>query len=115
MSQIERIGVTKRWSDVVLHGQTAYFVEVPDSLHADIQTQTKEVLASVEQRLAGFGSDKTRLLQVVIYLTDMRYLAEFNELWDSWLPEGSAPSRACVKAELADPGYKVELVITAAR
>ena len=38
-----------------------------------------------------------------------------NEVWDAWLPAGSAPSRACVQARLAKPGYKVELVVVAAR
>ena len=30
MSEIERHGVTRRWSDVVVFNRVAYFVEVPD-------------------------------------------------------------------------------------
>ena len=38
-----------------------------------------------------------------------------NAVWDAWVPEGTAPSRACVQAGLAHPGWRIEAVITAAR
>ncbi|MFA7292890.1 MAG: RidA family protein [Rhodocyclaceae bacterium] len=112
---IERFGTTRRYSDVVAHGNTIYLVEVPETLTADITTQTSEVLASIERLLTKAGSDKTRLLMVTIYLSDMREYAAMNEVWDAWVPEGTAPVRACVEARLANPGYRVEIVVTAAR
>ena len=36
--------------------------------------------------------------------------AAFNALWQAWLPEGCAPARACVSAELASPDYLLEIV-----
>ncbi|MFM8172510.1 MAG: Rid family hydrolase, partial [Pirellulaceae bacterium] len=42
-------------------------------------------------------------------------LATFNSIWDAWVPAGHAPVRACIHAALAAPGYRVELVVTAAR
>jgi enamine deaminase RidA (YjgF/YER057c/UK114 family) len=45
----------------------------------------------------------------------MREYAAMNEVWDAWIPEGTAPVRACVEARLANPGYRVEMVVTAAR
>ena len=55
-------------------------------------------------------------LLVQVFLTDMdRDYDGFNAVWDAWLPEGTAPSRACVEVKgLAKPGWKVELVVTAA-
>ena len=47
----------------------------------------------------------------VYYSTDY---AAMNEVWDDWVPEGTAPARACVEAKLANPGYRVEMVVTAA-
>ena len=42
-------------------------------------------------------------------------LVSWASVWDAWLPEGAAPSRACVEVKgLAKPGWKVELVVTAA-
>lgn len=112
---IERFGTTRRYSDVVAHGNTVYLVEVPETLSADITAQTREVLASIERLLAKAGSDKSRLLHVTIYLSDMREYAAMNEVWDAWVPEGTAPVRACVESRLANPGYRVEMVVTAAR
>jgi enamine deaminase RidA (YjgF/YER057c/UK114 family) len=37
-----------------------------------------------------------------------------NAVWEAWLPEGCAPPRATVKAQLARPEWKVEMVVTAA-
>jgi enamine deaminase RidA (YjgF/YER057c/UK114 family) len=112
VSEIRRIGVTRRWSDVVIHGNTAYFVEVADDPAQDAKGQVSQILNQISNRLAGFGSNTTKLLQVLIYLSDLSDGPILNELWDQWVPEGYAPARACVQAGLA-PGYRVEMVITA--
>jgi enamine deaminase RidA (YjgF/YER057c/UK114 family) len=113
MSDIQRIGVTRRWSDAVIHRGTAYFVEVADDPHQDASGQIAQILAQIDVRLALFGSDRTHLLQVLIYLVDLKDGTVLNELWDNWVPMGHAPARACVQVGLA-PGYQVEMVITAA-
>jgi enamine deaminase RidA (YjgF/YER057c/UK114 family) len=112
-TQIRRIGVTRRWSDAVLYGGTAYFVEVADDPAQSIRGQVAQVLQQIDDRLKVVGSDRTRLLHVQIFLADLADGPHLNELWDAWVPEGHAPARACVQAGLA-PGYLVEMVITAA-
>jgi len=114
MSEIIRYGVTKRWSDAVIHNGVVYFVEVPDDLKLDARGQFVQVLEQIQRRLLEIGSNTTRILQTTIYLPDSNDLSLFNELWDAWLPEGHAPSRACIHAKLAAPGYRVELVVVAA-
>ena len=111
---IQRIGTTRRFSDAVVHQGTVYVVEVPSNTTEGITEQTLNMLASVERLLAGAGSDKTCLLQVTIYLSDMADYDAMNAVWDAWVPEGTAPVRACVQARLANPGYKVEIVLVAA-
>ena len=112
--QIQRHGSTCRYSDSVVHNGTVYLVEVPSNLDADITGQTENLLASIERLLAQAGSDKSRLLMATIYLADMADYSAMNAVWDAWLPEGSAPARACVQASLANPGFRVEIVLTAA-
>jgi enamine deaminase RidA (YjgF/YER057c/UK114 family) len=102
------------FSDSVVHNGTVYLVEVPTNLDADITGQTENLLASIERLLAQAGSDKSRLLMATIYLADMADYSAMNAVWDAWLPEGSAPARACVQARLANPGFRVEIVLTAA-
>ena len=113
-SNIARFGVTRRWSDAVVFGSVAYFVEVPEDTTVSPREQFQQVFDLVDERLAIVGSDRTRLLQVMIYLPDPADLAEFNLLWDAWVPDGHAPSRACIHAQLASKDYRVELVVTAA-
>ncbi len=114
MSDIQRYGVTRHWSDAVVHQGTAYFVEVPDDMTQDVRGQIAQVLQQIDERLKLFGSDRTRLLQVLIYLPNLNFAAVLNSLWDEWVPEGHAPARACVQAALGHPDCKVEMVITAA-
>lgn len=113
MAEIRRIGVTRRWSDIVVHNQTAYFVEVADDPEQDVRGQISQILNQIDERLAVLKCDRKNLLQVLIYLTDLGDGGVLNELWDEWVPEGHAPARACVQASLS-PGYRVEMVITAA-
>lgn len=112
---IERHGTTRRYSDIVIHGETVYLVEIPQTLSADITTQTQEVLASIELSLKSVGSDKSRLLQVTLYLPEMADYDAMNAVWDAWVPQGTAPVRACIAARLANPGYRIEAVVVAAR
>lgn len=112
---IERQGTTARYSDLVIHNGVVYTVEVPATAGADIRTQTAEVLASLEGLLARAGASKGRILMATVYLVDMADYAGMNEVWDAWVPAGTAPARACVQvAGLAHPGWRVEIALTAA-
>jgi enamine deaminase RidA (YjgF/YER057c/UK114 family) len=114
VSAIRRDGVTPRWADRVVWRDTVYLVEVPPDPEADTPTQVAAMLASVERQLQEVGSDKSRLLMATIYLVDFADAECFNRLWEGWLPAGSAPARACVRAGLAHPGYRVEIAVVAA-
>lgn len=111
---IVRYGVETRWSDAVVHRGVAYFVEVPADPELAATDQFAQVFSQIDATLHRVGSDRRRLLQVWIYLPEPSDLAEFNRQWDAWVPAGHAPSRACIHTALAAPGYRVELVLTAA-
>ncbi len=111
---IQRFGTTRRFSDSVVHAGTVYLVEVPANLEADITRQTENMLASVDRLLTQAGSDRSHLLMVTLYLADMADYDAMNAVWDAWVPEGCAPTRACVQARLANPAYRVEIALTAA-
>lgn len=112
---IERFDVGPRLSEMVVHNGTVYLAgQVPDTDDADITTQTREVLASIDSLLARAGSDKTRILRAEIFLADLADFPGMNAVWESWVPRGHAPARATVQAQLARPGWRVEIVVTAA-
>ena len=111
---IQRIDAGPRMSEATVHGGIAYLAgQVPETLDADIETQTREVLAAIDGLLAQAGSDKTRILRAQIFLADIADFAGMNRAWDAWVTPGQAPARATVEARLANPGWKVEIVVTA--
>ena len=110
---IQRINPAAQWSDAVVHNGTAYFVEVPES-GTDITSQSQAVFAQAERTLALAGSNKSRLLIATIYLKHMADRTALNASWQAWLPEGCAPARVCVSAEMASPDYLLEIAFTAA-
>jgi enamine deaminase RidA (YjgF/YER057c/UK114 family) len=116
VTSINRIGVAARYSDLVLHGDTAYFSGyVPEtSIGQSFTEQTRDILAQIEQSLTEIGSDKSRLLQATIWLKDIGFYDEMNAVWDAWIVKGEAPARACVESKLANPDYALEIQVIAA-
>ena len=111
---IQRIQPSKRFSEVVIHNNTAYFAgQVPEKTVKHAYEQTKEVLSLIDKLLAEIGSEKSKILTTQIFLADMADYAQLNQAWDEWVDSQNPPSRATVEAKLADPDWKVEIVIIA--
>ena len=113
--KIHRINPCKRWSDVTVFNGIVTFTEVADTdTSADIKGQVEQIFNQAEASLSLVDSDKSRILAVTIYVTDFANMDVLNDVWDSWFPQDCAPSRACVKAELANPQLLVEMTFTVA-
>ncbi len=112
---IQRFDVGPRLSEMAMHNGTVYLAgQIPDDPTADIEGQTRQVLAAIDALLARVGTDKTRLLMVQIFIADMADFPGMNRAWDAWVPEGHTPPRATVQARLGNPDWKLEIVATAA-
>ncbi|KAJ3211405.1 hypothetical protein HDU83_007475 [Entophlyctis luteolus] len=111
---ITRVNPTKRFSDAVIHNGTIHFVEVANDETQSFRGQVSQCLAQMDLTLAFAGSDKDHLLQVLIYVKNLSDVPILNELWEVWLNEGHAPSRACVQANMVLDSYLIEFVVTAA-
>lgn len=103
-------------SQAVRHGQTLYISgQVPlQTRGQDMAAQAREVLAALEKHLLANNSDKDHMLFASVWLSDMKDFDSFNTVWDSWVPAGKAPARACVEAKLVAPDFNVEVALTAA-
>ena len=115
---IERVNVENRYSDMAIFNGVAYLAgQVAADLNNDIQGQMREVLNIIDALLVQAKSDKSHILMAQIYLADLADYAGMNGVWDEWVSDikGHAPPRATVQAMLANPNYKVEVVITAAQ
>jgi enamine deaminase RidA (YjgF/YER057c/UK114 family) len=109
---IRRIDVGPRMSQIVIHGNTVYLAGQTGEGES-VAEQTRDILKTIDGLLAKAGTDKTKILQAIIWLSDMETFAEMNKEWDAWVPQGSTPARATGEAKLAAPKYMVEIIITA--
>jgi enamine deaminase RidA (YjgF/YER057c/UK114 family) len=114
--EITRLHVGKRLSEAAIHNGTVYLAgQVPDDTSLDIAGQTREVLGHVERLLREAGSDKSRILSAQIYIADLADFPGMNAVWDEWVVPGHTPPRATVEAKLANPAWRVEVVVVAAQ
>lgn len=105
----------QRMSQIVIHGDTIYLAgQVAADASADIKVQTQQVLQKIDDLLAEAGSDNSKILSAQIWLANIGHFSKMNEVWDSWIPAGHAPARACIEARLASPDLLVEVGIVAA-
>mgnify|MGYP000689981412 CR=1 FL=1 len=110
---IERIDTGARMSKIVKHNGVAYLCgQVGEG--DTVTDQTRACLDRIEVLLEKAGSSRRQILQAILWLADMKDFADMNAVWDAWVPEGSAPARACGEAKLARPELRVEIIVTAA-
>jgi enamine deaminase RidA (YjgF/YER057c/UK114 family) len=112
---VQRIDVGARMSEVAIHNGTVYLAgQIAEDASQDIAGQTRQVLAAIDALLAKAGSDKSKILMAQIFLKDLSDFAGMNSVWDAWVVPGQTPCRATVQAHLANPEWKLEIVVTAA-
>ena len=118
MSEIERKHTNARMSKIVRHGGLVYLcgqtaTGSPEAT-ADVAAQTREMLSRVDALLTEAGSGRTRILSATFYLRDIKDFDAMNAVWESWVPQGTAPARTTVEARLASPSLLVEVTVVAA-
>jgi len=111
---IRRLETGPRMSQAVIHGNTVYLAGQVGKPGGSVAQQTTDILATIDRLLAAAGTNKTKILQAIVWLADMKDFAEMNSVWDKWVPQGHTPARAAGEAKLAAPEYLVEIIVTAA-
>jgi enamine deaminase RidA (YjgF/YER057c/UK114 family) len=113
---ITRYDSTALLSQAVTHGDTVHLCGVVSKdLTKDIKGQTTDVLNEIDRLLAKCGSNKSKILTAMIWVSDIRNRGAMNELWTAWVDPQNLPARACVEARLADPRTLVEIMVVAAK
>jgi enamine deaminase RidA (YjgF/YER057c/UK114 family) len=107
---IKRIRPGPRLSGASVHHGLCWLAgQTADDLTQDGKGQTKQILDKIDAILAEAGTDKKKLLTVQIWLSDMRFFADMNSVYDQWNHKESPPARATVEARLATPQHLVEI------
>ena len=109
-------GPGPRMSRCVINGDMVYLAGLTaGDRSGDITSQTQQILDAIDGYLAKAGTDKSKLLQANIWITDTANFGAMNAVWNAWVDPENPPVRACVHAELMLPDLLVEIMVTAAK
>ena len=114
MTIIRYPGKTVGRSESVEHNGIVYTAVIAPDLSAGFKSQTRQALEQLDTNLAEAGTDKTCLLSVTIYITDMSKNPILNAVWDAWIGPYNWPQCACVETKL-EGDTLVEMVAIAAK
>lgn len=102
-------------SEIAIYNGVVYLAgQVPDDDGLDIVGQSKEVFANIDKALAQAGTDKSKLLSAQVFIKNLTDFEAFNDEWNHWVSDITPPTRATVQANLVNPNWLVEIVVTAA-
>ena len=114
---IQRIDTKPTYSEIVINNNIVYLSgQVPhDYAGAEFKKQVKEVFNLIDYQLQRVGSNKTKILNLQIFLTDPANYGDMNKVFLDWMPEGKAPARNTIcGVRFPNPDWKIEVVVTAA-
>jgi enamine deaminase RidA (YjgF/YER057c/UK114 family) len=112
---VERYKVGPRIAAATKHGDTIYVAgTVADDPKLDAKGQTAQILRKIDEALAHFGSNKSKIMWANVWVSDIRHYDAMNAAWDAWLDKPNAPARATVESRLATTDYSVEIAVIAA-
>jgi enamine deaminase RidA (YjgF/YER057c/UK114 family) len=95
----------------VTHGDTIYLAGiVADDSSGDMHAQATNVLEQLDEMLATFGLDRSRVLSATIFITDMAQKADMNRAWKAFFDERHLPARATIGVADLGPGVLIEVV-----
>lgn len=78
--------------------------------------QTRSTLNVIEKNLFEMGSDKTAIVSVQVFITDMNQNPVMDQVWCEWIGTDvmNWPQRACLGVTL-EGNCLIEVVVTAVR
>lgn len=116
MPSISRIGPSRyspTRSRLVAYNGVATTVATASVKSASLYEQARDTLVNIDRQLEEIGTNKSKVLTAMVYITDINNKSEFNRAWDEWVDKSNLPLRACIGASLEAQDL-VEIVVTAA-
>ena len=108
-------GLTPTRSRAVVHDGLVFTVAVaPDPVTSSMYEQSAKALARIDESLALCGSDKSRILSAIVYITDIKRKSEMNRAWDEWVDPQQSADAGLHRRRSRTP-HIVEIVVTAVK
>lgn len=117
MTDIQRIPgnvATRHWGSA--YKDLVWALGMSDDFSLSFEAQARRAFDALDRGLRGAGTDRTRLLNVQVYLHDIGEKAAFDAMWADWIGDNPEhwPMRSCVQVTFAG-NNKIELIAVAAR
>jgi enamine deaminase RidA (YjgF/YER057c/UK114 family)/GNAT superfamily N-acetyltransferase len=113
---IQRFDTSARLSRIVVFNNTVHIGGLlPNRSDVSVGQQTLEILEKIDWLLKKAGTNKSRLISAMVWLKDIVAAPQMNEVWEAWVPPGTAPVRACVQSVPGSKDYAVEIAVVAAQ
>lgn len=113
--KISRYDVDGRFTDTTEYASLV-FISGQVGEGSTVYEQTQSALKYVDKALANAGSDKSKILEATVWLTDItRDYDAMNKAYDAWIVPRQPPSRACIQSKLYSPETLVEIRVIAAK
>jgi 2-iminobutanoate/2-iminopropanoate deaminase len=93
---------------VFISGQLPIAPDGSKLADAPFEQQAEQTLNNVAMALTGAGSSLDRLVQVRVYVTDIKSWPAFNAIYAKWVGS-SRPARAVVPVPELHYGFKIEV------
>ena len=111
---IQKFDSDETLSEIAIYNGVVYLAgQVPDDDSLDIVYQSKQVFANIDKALAKAGTDKSKLLIAQVFIKNLDDFDGFNTAWQDWVAGITPPTRATVQANLVNPNWLIEIVVTA--
>ena len=81
---------------------------------SSIEDETHQVMKNLYAILEEAGMDFTNVVKTTIFLSDMSYFKEVNNIYGSYLKEGEEPARETVAVKTLPKEVNIEISIIAA-
>jgi 2-iminobutanoate/2-iminopropanoate deaminase len=96
-----------------LSGQIAINPTTKQLVTDDIKKETRQVMTNILAVLQEAGANFTNVVKVSIFMSDMAYYSDINEVYAEYFDEAQAPAREAVAVRTLPKNVNVEISVTA--
>ena len=93
-------------------GQIAIDPDTGKLIQGSFKDRLEQVFKNLSAILDHAGTDLSKVVKFTVFLTDMSYYGDVNDVFNAWLDEANAPARSlvAVKGLPADTDVEIECI-----
>ena len=114
MDMLQYYGEGGRYHEAVRWGEILFFSGLTATDAGEtVEQQAEAVLKKADSVLEKYGSDRDHVPRAEIFIRRAEDVTRFNQVWDRWIHQETAPARYLAVSQLGREEILVEVVLTA--